>query len=91
MISIKGQSFKKDNVIYTMLSEPYTEKESLCDYYAIAEAEVYEGDKPVDTYIVIVGFMLDTSLTHGLNPTHIFIKNQISEQGNHIYPETIEV
>ena len=91
MISIKGHSFKKDNILYTMVSEVYTEKESLCDCYAIAEAQTYKGYEPEDSYTVVVGFMLDTSLTHGLKPTHIFVKNQISEQGNHIYPETIEV
>lgn len=92
-MDIIGENFIYNNVRYTCISKLYTESGSLCDYYSIARAEPFEGPGEVatDLYHVVIGFEMDKRYKFGIKPVKIFVKNQISRAGNHIYPETIEV
>lgn len=93
VVNTIDKGFNYQGVRYEIISLPFTEKDSLCDYFCFARARVFDDDIQMynDTFTAIIGFMLDKDYNLGLRPVNIFIKNQISAAGDHIAAKTIDI
>lgn len=93
VVNTIDKGFNYQGVRYEIISLPFTEKDSLCDYFCIARARVFDEDIQMynDCYTVTIGFMLNKDFVLGLQPVKIFVKNQISAAGDHIAASTLEI
>ena len=93
VVNTLNHAMQYKGIGYEIISLPFTEKDSLNDYFCIARARVFDPDINMssDSYTVLIGFDLSKDYPLSLKPVNIFIKNQITAAGNHVYAQTIPI